>query len=488
MPPAKCPYLHRCNKYTDLTCQIDRLREASLAKDREIARLKAENERLKAAQCGGGQTSSKALPFGSSTPSSKIPLKPNSSEESRRRLGGRPKGHEGCGRNAGDESLADERTELPPPTCPVTGKKLAHCQVRERSVLHSVPARVIKKHYTIFRAWCPECGCYHESEVPGVMPHFAFSNDLIAQTLVDHFGNGMPMGMLARRMGVKKSALFNMSHRIAEMLESGTTALLDEFRSAPVKHADETPWSCDGKNGYAWGFFTLDLSIYRLRQTRSGSVAKDVFGDGQHTGVLGVDRYAAYGTAWKGKIQYCLEHYKRNVRDLLEAEPDRKEYKEFIPHFLDLLKEAMTLRKRFKGPQYDTESQRVRDEILKWISEPLKDGRIKDGRLKGYFEYMASNKHRFFQWVRHPEVEAENNLAERRLRPMVIARKVCFGSQSDKGLKTRETLMSVIDTLRLRHADPVRRLSEVFAAVAKDRTENVGDLLWKQTRPQSPYP
>ena len=86
-------------------------------------------------------------------------------------------------------------------------------------------------------------------------------------------------------------------------------------------------------------------------------------------------------------------------------------------------------------------------------------------------------------WVRHPEVEAENNLAERRLRPMVIARKVCFGSQSDKGLKTRETLMSVIDTLRLRHADPVRRLSEVFAAVAKDRTENVGDLLWKQTRP-----
>ena len=89
MPPAKCPYLHRCNKYTDLTCQIDRLREASLAKDREIARLKAENERLKAAQCGGGQTSSKALPFGSSTPSSKIPLKPNSSEESRRRLGGR---------------------------------------------------------------------------------------------------------------------------------------------------------------------------------------------------------------------------------------------------------------------------------------------------------------------------------------------------------------------------------------------------------------
>ena len=42
MPPAKCPFLHRCNKYTDLTLRIDRLVESNAAKDRRIAALEAE--------------------------------------------------------------------------------------------------------------------------------------------------------------------------------------------------------------------------------------------------------------------------------------------------------------------------------------------------------------------------------------------------------------------------------------------------------------
>ena len=56
MPPAKCPHLHQCDKYLDLTRRIDRLEERLAAKTRECDRLKAENERLKAAQSGGGDT------------------------------------------------------------------------------------------------------------------------------------------------------------------------------------------------------------------------------------------------------------------------------------------------------------------------------------------------------------------------------------------------------------------------------------------------
>ena len=245
-----------------------------------------------------------------------------------------------------------------------------------------------------------------------------------------------------------------------------------------MKHADETTWSCDGRHGCAWGFFTALVSPCRLRGTRGASVAAEVFGDGPHVGVLGVDRYAAYGGTWKGAIQHCLEHYKRNVGDLLEAEPENAEYKKCIPGFLDLLREAMTLRRRFRGEEYGAESRRVRDAIIAWIAQP-----VKDGKLKGYFDYMSEKRHRFFQWVEHPEVEAENNLAERRLRPLVVARKVCFGSQSEKGLKTRETLMSVIDTLRLRCDDPVRKLSGVFDALARDRDADVSALLWGAAQP-----
>ena len=178
-----------------------------------------------------------------------------------------------------DVANPDEKIDLPKPTCPVSHLPLANFQVRTRTVVHVVPARSITKQYTIYRAWCPDCGCYHESEVPGVMPYFGFSNDLIAQALVDHFGNGIPLGTLARRAHVKKSALRHMTHRIAGMFEGGLGRLLEEFRAAPVKHADETTWSCDGRNGYAWGFFTPAVSLYRLRGSRGSAVAKEVFGE-----------------------------------------------------------------------------------------------------------------------------------------------------------------------------------------------------------------
>lgn len=179
MVPEKCPYYHRCDKYLDFMRRIDKLNETVAAKDREIERLKRELEALKSSQCGARGNPATVRPFGSSTPSSKIPVKMNSTEEARSRTGGQKAGHVGHGRVRVEEP--DERIDLEKPVCPVSRAELANFQVRTRTVVHTVPARCVTRQYTIYRAWCPVCNCYHESEVPGVMPYFAFSNEFIAQ-------------------------------------------------------------------------------------------------------------------------------------------------------------------------------------------------------------------------------------------------------------------------------------------------------------------
>ena len=55
---------------------------------------------------------------------------------------------------------------------------------------------------------------------------------------------------------------------------------------------------------------------------------------------------------------------------------------------------------------------------------------------------------------------------------------MCFGSQSERGLKTRETLMTIIDTLSLRCDDPVAKLSQILNAIGHDRKADVTELLW----------
>jgi transposase len=57
---------------------------------------------------------------------------------------------------------------------------------------------------------------------------------------------------------------------------------------------------------------------------------------------------------------------------------------------------------------------------------------------------------RMYHWADDPRIPADNNRAERELRPLVIARKISFGSQSEAGARTRETLMTVLHTLRKR--------------------------------------
>ena len=111
---------------------IDRLEEAVAAKCRRIMALEEENVRLKDAQCGGMPGAAvPALPFKSGTPSSKIPVKPNSSEEDRRRVGEPLKRHAGHRRMAVLDEEADEVVDMPKPTsCPAHGIELVNWTTR----------------------------------------------------------------------------------------------------------------------------------------------------------------------------------------------------------------------------------------------------------------------------------------------------------------------------------------------------------------------
>ena len=95
-------------------------------------------------------------------------------------------------------------------------------------------------------------------------------------------------------------------------------------------------------------------------------------------------------------------------------------------------------------------------------------------QIQGIFR---DNAHRLYHWVKNRAVPADNNRAERELRPTVIARKVSFGSQSDAGAKTREVLMSVVHTLAKRVPDPEAHFKAVLDPLAADPTQDPVALL-----------
>lgn len=62
-----------------------------------------------------------------------------------------------------------------------------------------------------------------------------------------------------------------------------------------------------------------------------------------------------------------------------------------------------------------------------------------------------------FVFVAVPGVPAHNNLAERSVRPLVIARKISGGSRSPKGSQTRMGLASLFGTWVAQQLNPFRQ-------------------------------
>jgi len=191
-----------------------------------------------------------------------------------------------------------------------------------------------------------------------------------------------------------------------------------------------------------------EISIFRIRKTRSASVPKEVFGEKPVPGVLVVDRYNGYNKM-PCSIQYCYAHLLRTVKDLEKDFPENTEIKSFVEALAPQLANAISLRTLdMTDKQFKRQATKIKDEIITITSRQANHPAIQ--KIQDIFREKAD---RLYHWAENRAVPADNNLAERELRPLVIARKISFGSQSDAGAKTREILMTVLHTLKKRAPD-----------------------------------
>ena len=111
-------------------------------------------------------------------------------------------------------------------------------------------------------------------------------------------------------------------------------------------------------------------------------------------------------------------------------------------------------KKRLNDPGYYAQADAIKAEIVRICDSEASDPGIQD--LQGIFR---KNPHRLYHWAHDRRVPADNNYSERSLRPLVIARKLSFGTQSARGSRTRTVIMTVMHSLKKQGHDPVARLA-----------------------------
>jgi transposase len=409
-----------------------------LDKQRKIDRLEAENLRLKA-KLNQQKKKSQDGYFGSSTPSSKQPFKSNAAPETLNKNGGAKVGHKGAGRSSCDEVSADHtRRTLIKNMCPKCGQALSKKGTVNRSVVDLELPKTKKIFIQCEKGYCKHCKKTVQASAEIALPKCQLSNSLLSHVMNLHYGHGIPLGRVEDLLNLHHGTLLGGLHRVAALLDPMIDPLIFQFRKAKVRHADETGWRTDGHSGYGWLFCSTQTSIFRFAETRASRVPEEIFGPELLAGVLVVDRYAGYNST-PGKRQFCYSHLLRAVEDLEKEFQEESEVLAFTEAFAPLLSQAIKLRRQpITNEEFYSQAALLKEKIKTLVMASSKHLGIKDIQ-----RIFLKNEAHLYHWADDRDVPADNNYAERELRPTVVARKVSFGSQSINGAKTRSTLMTI---------------------------------------------
>lgn len=149
------------------------------------------------------------------------------------------------------------------------------------------------------------------------------------------------------------------------------------------------------------------------------------------------------------KLQWCWAHLKRDFQALIDY-PDNQVKR--LGH--DLMPQVRLIFKhwrRYQDNEIGWETFRryispVRDKVEKLLGRGKLSG---NKRLVGMCRELYGHREWLWTFTKIRGLEPTNNTAERALRPAVIQRKLSFGTQSEKGSRFLERMLSVSETCRL---------------------------------------
>jgi transposase len=439
---------------TDLATENERLRVENAALrqrvaelEEVVAQLKAELERLKgqleeAERAGKRQ----AAPFSKGSPKAN-PKRP-----------GRKAGHAPAHRPRPERVDRTLEAELPA-ACPDCGGELTNHRVEEQFVIDIPPVEPIVTQFNVHIANCAECGRRvqgrHPEQISDALGAAAvqLGPRVLGLAAELKHGMGVPYRKVERvfsvgyGLEVSSGGLARGGQRLARQAEPTYEQLIQVLRESAVANADETSWKIGGGKAWLWVFTNQEVTVYTIDPTRAHEVAERVLGE-EFDGVLGCDCFPAYDPL-PYRQQKCLGHLLKRCSKIALMESE--EAVVFSQKVALLLRRAIQLKGRKSG--MSPHGYRVARGKLEAAIDRLLAQELIDPEIVKLVKLLTKQRRHLLTFLYVDEVDATNNIAERRIRPAVIVRKISAGNRSNQGADTHAILTSIIQTCRQQKRD-----------------------------------
>lgn len=397
---------------------------------------------------------------------------PREKERSGRRRGGQP-GHPGHERELLPDGQVGQVVDHYPEECEECGQRFRGGMAVEVDgpVRHQVvEAPKVRAEVTEHRFHTLMCeGCGHATPAPwpewvprgnfgprleamvGLMSGaYRLSKRTVVSALSDLLGVTISLGSVSRC----ESAL-------SEALREPVAEARRYVAEQPTLNADETGWKEKAKRAWLWVAATALVTVF-LVQGRRGKAAASRLLRG-FKGVLNTDRWSAYKN-WPLRLrQICWAHL---IRDFTFIEERGGEAGKIGTALIEAKDEMFACWYRVRDGTLSRRGfQRRLCPIRQRIEKLLKKGSVcGHKKVSGMCRDILSLKTAMWTFARVPGVEPTNNAAERALRQAVLWRKASFGTQSARGSRFTERILTTVTTLRQQRRDVLDFLTEAAAA------------------------
>jgi transposase len=324
------------------------------------------------------------------------------------------------------------------------------------------PVAVIE--HQVIKRWCPHCGAWRS-------PKLELSGQVLGQGRIGVRAVGLiaylrttlrlPVRGIQEYLetlhGLRLSLgeIVGLTHGARRAMQGQLDELQAAVRASQVVHCDETGWREDGQNGYVWACVTDGpgaLRYFEYNRSRGHLVPQHILGL-RFGGWLVSDFYSAYNQL-RGQHQRCWVHMLRDLHALKEDHTEQLEVVAWATAVREVYEEAQAWL-RDQPHATPEERQRAYAGVYERICALGQQyARADDHPCRMLARRLLRHQEELFQFVRVPGLPADNNLAERGLRPLVITRKISGGTRSPAGTKTRLGLASVFGTWVARRLNP----------------------------------
>lgn len=432
--------------------QLELLLTKALARievlEQRVAELERENAELRAKL---GQNSSNS----SKPPSSDGPqVEKQSKAPTGRKRGGQP-GHEGAKRVRLTPTVVVDHWPARCRRCSTALQPgMTTPDVAKWHQVVELP--VVTPEVTEHRAHALACSCgvVTEATLPGDVVLHGFGPRLTAT--VSYFSGRCK---LSKRMTVEclsdlfstklsTGAVCGLEQDVSQALAKPYAEVCEAVPQQARINADETSWTENKSKAWLWVACTSVAIVFRIARSRGKAVAKELIGEG-FAGILTTDRWSGYNWVAAVQRQLCWAHLLRDMQGMVDrggvgGRLGRQMLDE-VEKMFDWWAEVRD--GKLERAVFQQNMLSVRATVERLL---LAGSTTAEKKTAGMCAEILKLKVALWTFVDHEGVEPTNNVGERAVRPAVMWRKGCFGTDSERGSRFVERILTTVATVRLR--------------------------------------